>query len=78
MIHKVITTISHLSQSQVATCKDKQHLTVIMYKYTLREETGSKDETFFDSRAWLDSDCEDDFFRVNGDFTPSPEGFYQA
>ncbi|OMO85325.1 hypothetical protein CCACVL1_10269 [Corchorus capsularis] len=32
---------------------------------------GSKDETFFDSRAWLDSDCEDDFFSVNGDFTPS-------
>ncbi|OMO92982.1 hypothetical protein COLO4_17171 [Corchorus olitorius] len=27
---------------------------------------GSKDETFFDSRAWLDSDCEDDFFSVNG------------
>ncbi|KAK1294891.1 Uncharacterized protein QJS10_CPA16g00988 [Acorus calamus] len=32
---------------------------------------GSKDETFFDSRAWLDSDCEDDFYSVNGDFTPS-------
>ncbi|OAY76710.1 Uncharacterized protein ACMD2_05533 [Ananas comosus] len=32
---------------------------------------GSKEEFFFDSRAWLDSDCEDDFFSVNGDFTPS-------
>ncbi|KAE8735938.1 Myzus persicae-induced lipase 1 isoform 1 [Hibiscus syriacus] len=32
---------------------------------------GSKDETFFDSRAYLDSDCDDDFFSVNGDFTPS-------
>uniref|UniRef100_A0A1D1Y1B7 Uncharacterized protein At3g27210 n=1 Tax=Anthurium amnicola TaxID=1678845 RepID=A0A1D1Y1B7_9ARAE len=32
---------------------------------------GSKDETFFDSRVWLESDCEDDFFSVNGDFTPS-------
>ncbi|XWS32648.1 hypothetical protein CRYUN_Cryun22dG0008200 [Craigia yunnanensis] len=32
---------------------------------------GSKDETFFDSQAWLDSDCEDDFLSVNGDFTPS-------
>ncbi|XP_022774270.1 uncharacterized protein At3g27210-like isoform X1 [Durio zibethinus] len=32
---------------------------------------GSKDETFFDSRPYLDSDCEDDFFSVNGDFTPS-------
>ncbi|MQM18592.1 hypothetical protein Taro_051587 [Colocasia esculenta] len=32
---------------------------------------GGKDEIFFESRAWLDSDCEDDFFSVNGDFTPS-------
>ncbi|KAJ0972664.1 hypothetical protein J5N97_020623 [Dioscorea zingiberensis] len=31
---------------------------------------GSKEEIFFDSRAWLDSDCED-FYSVNGDFTPS-------
>ncbi|XVF57825.1 hypothetical protein PTKIN_Ptkin07bG0013700 [Pterospermum kingtungense] len=35
------------------------------------KDSGSKDETFFDSRVWLDSDCEDDFFSVNGDFTPS-------
>jgi len=27
---------------------------------------GSKDEVFFESRAWLDSDCEDDFYSVNG------------
>uniref|UniRef100_A0A0D9V9L2 Uncharacterized protein n=1 Tax=Leersia perrieri TaxID=77586 RepID=A0A0D9V9L2_9ORYZ len=33
--------------------------------------SGSKDEMFFDSRGWLDSDCEDDFYSVNGDFTPS-------
>ncbi|KAL3813886.1 hypothetical protein ACJIZ3_015154 [Penstemon smallii] len=32
---------------------------------------GSKDEDFFDSQPWLDSDCEDDFLSVNGDFTPS-------
>ncbi|XP_027358605.1 uncharacterized protein At3g27210-like [Abrus precatorius] len=32
---------------------------------------GSKEEAFFDSKPWLDSDCEDDFFSVNGDFTPS-------
>jgi len=32
---------------------------------------GSKEETFFDSQAWLDSDCDDDFLSVNGDFTPS-------
>lgn len=34
-------------------------------------EIGSKEETFFESQAWLDSDCDDDFFSVNGDFTPS-------
>jgi hypothetical protein len=27
---------------------------------------GSKEETFFDSQAWLESDCEDDYFSVNG------------
>ncbi|KAG0459823.1 hypothetical protein HPP92_022951 [Vanilla planifolia] len=32
---------------------------------------GSKDEMFFDTRVWLDSDCDDDFYSVNGDFTPS-------
>ncbi|KAL7145945.1 hypothetical protein ABFS83_06G008200 [Erythranthe nasuta] len=32
---------------------------------------GSKDEAFFDSQPWLESDCEDDFVSVNGDFTPS-------
>ncbi|CAL9150822.1 uncharacterized protein At3g27210-like [Musa acuminata AAA Group] len=30
-----------------------------------------KEDIFFDSRAWLDSDCEDDFLSVNGEFTPS-------
>ncbi|CAL4945901.1 unnamed protein product [Urochloa decumbens] len=34
-------------------------------------DSGGKDEVFFESRAWLDSDCEDDFYSVNGDFTPS-------
>ncbi|KAH9792027.1 hypothetical protein KPL71_003965 [Citrus sinensis] len=34
-------------------------------------DLGSKEETFFDSQPWLDSDCEDDFYSVNGDFTPS-------
>ncbi|KAL7106668.1 hypothetical protein ACP275_06G008200 [Erythranthe tilingii] len=33
--------------------------------------SGSKDEAFFDSQPWLESDCEDDFVSVNGDFTPS-------
>ncbi|XP_058093261.1 uncharacterized protein At3g27210-like [Magnolia sinica] len=36
-----------------------------------RRDFGSKEETFFDTRAWLDSDCEDDFYSINGDFTPS-------
>ncbi|XP_030450376.1 uncharacterized protein At3g27210-like [Syzygium oleosum] len=34
-------------------------------------EYGSKEDVFFDSKPWLESDCEDDFFSVNGDFTPS-------
>ncbi|KAG6390094.1 hypothetical protein SASPL_151574 [Salvia splendens] len=32
---------------------------------------GSKDDAFFDSQPWLESDCEDEFLSVNGDFTPS-------
>ncbi|OWM74004.1 uncharacterized protein At3g27210-like isoform X1 [Punica granatum] len=35
------------------------------------QNSGSKEDIFFDSRQWLDSDSEDDFFSVNGDFTPS-------
>ncbi|KAA8548223.1 hypothetical protein F0562_004516 [Nyssa sinensis] len=38
---------------------------------TTFRDFGSKEETFFDSQPWLESDCEDDFFSVNGDFTPS-------
>lgn len=34
-------------------------------------EFSSKEETFFDSHAWLDSDCEDDFVSVDGDLTPA-------
>ncbi|KAL8153021.1 hypothetical protein V2J09_010781 [Rumex salicifolius] len=32
---------------------------------------GSKEESFFDSQPWLESDCDDDFYSVRGDFTPS-------
>ncbi|TVU13908.1 hypothetical protein EJB05_37344 [Eragrostis curvula] len=34
-------------------------------------ENGSKDESFFEARPWLDSDSDDDFYSVRGDFTPS-------
>ncbi|KAH0461114.1 hypothetical protein IEQ34_008689 [Dendrobium chrysotoxum] len=34
-------------------------------------EFGSKEEIFFDSKALLDTDCEDEFLSVNEDFTPS-------
>nr|DAD30596.1 TPA_asm: hypothetical protein HUJ06_009447 [Nelumbo nucifera] len=37
---------------------------------TTIRDFGSKEETFFDSQPWLESDCEDDFFSVN-EFTPS-------
>lgn len=32
---------------------------------------GSKQDMFFDTRGWLDSDCEDDYYSVKGEFTPS-------
>lgn len=32
---------------------------------------GSKEEAFFDSQPWVESDGEDDYFSVRGDFTPS-------
>ncbi|CAI0456910.1 unnamed protein product [Linum tenue] len=32
---------------------------------------GSKEDTFFDSQPWLESDGEDDFQSVRGNFTPS-------
>ncbi|VAH31714.1 unnamed protein product [Triticum turgidum subsp. durum] len=35
------------------------------------EPGGSRDESFFEARPWLDSDSEDDFQSVRGDFTPS-------
>ncbi|XP_047064415.1 uncharacterized protein At3g27210-like [Lolium rigidum] len=35
------------------------------------ENGGSRDESFFEARPWLDSDSEDDFQSVRGDFTPA-------
>lgn len=39
--------------------------------HLINDKFGSKEENFFDSQAWLDSDCDDDFLSVNGEFTPS-------
>ncbi|KAL5973022.1 hypothetical protein ACLOJK_039829 [Asimina triloba] len=36
-----------------------------------RDLESSRDDAYFDSQAWLESDCEDDFLSVNGDLTPS-------
>uniref|UniRef100_A0A7C8YMX9 Uncharacterized protein n=1 Tax=Opuntia streptacantha TaxID=393608 RepID=A0A7C8YMX9_OPUST len=30
---------------------------------------GSREETFYDTQAWLESDCDDDFYSVDGDFS---------
>ncbi|KAF0931841.1 hypothetical protein E2562_005804 [Oryza meyeriana var. granulata] len=43
--------------------------------YSLIFDSGSKDGMFFDSRAWLDSNCEDDFYSVNGDNATSEHLF---
>ncbi|CAM8982899.1 unnamed protein product [Rhodiola kirilowii] len=32
---------------------------------------GSKEDVFFESQPWLESDGDDDFYSVNGDMTPS-------
>ena len=37
---------------------------------------GSKDEAFFDSQPWLESDCEDDFLSVNGGKKPTQQAKY--
>ncbi|KMZ72997.1 hypothetical protein ZOSMA_156G00460 [Zostera marina] len=36
---------------------------------TVDSDTGSKEEYFFDTKVYMDSD-DDDFFSVNGDYTP--------
>ncbi|KAL6508196.1 hypothetical protein OROHE_021738 [Orobanche hederae] len=38
--------------------------------------SGSKDEAFFDSQPWLESDCEDDFLSVNGGGFPDDKRNY--
>ncbi|KAL2320278.1 hypothetical protein Fmac_029247 [Flemingia macrophylla] len=34
-------------------------------------DNDGNEEAYFDSKAWLDSDCDDDFYSVKGEFTPS-------
>uniref|UniRef100_A0A7N0TTV7 Uncharacterized protein n=1 Tax=Kalanchoe fedtschenkoi TaxID=63787 RepID=A0A7N0TTV7_KALFE len=51
--------------------KDRPLPTVVELPKASSNSYGSKDEAFFDSQPWLDSDCDDDFYSVNGDFTPS-------
>ncbi|WOH05021.1 hypothetical protein DCAR_0624433 [Daucus carota subsp. sativus] len=54
--------------------KTQNHLIIpspVKHKSSSVPPTGSKDETFFDTNVWLDSDCDDDFMSVNGEFTPS-------
>ncbi|KAG2307820.1 hypothetical protein Bca52824_027568 [Brassica carinata] len=50
-------------------------VTQVKYRWSFssskRSFGNSKDETFFDTNQWLQSDSEDDFFSVNGEFTPS-------
>lgn len=50
--------------------KEKESRNPIQSPSVLKD-FGSKEDAFFDSQAWIDSDCEDDFYSVNGDFTPS-------
>ncbi|KAF7096807.1 hypothetical protein CFC21_098704 [Triticum aestivum] len=38
---------------------------------TIAGYASSRDEAFYEASPWLDSDCEDDFFSVNGDATPA-------
>ncbi|XP_057721178.1 uncharacterized protein At3g27210-like [Arachis stenosperma] len=47
------------------------HRSTTTTSFTDYDKNASKEEAFFDSKAWLDSDCEDDFYSVKGEFTPS-------
>ncbi|XP_008231142.1 PREDICTED: uncharacterized protein At3g27210 isoform X1 [Prunus mume] len=49
----------------------KSHWSPSRSATAFRDYAGSREEAFFDTKPWLDSDCEDDFYSVNGDFTPS-------
>ncbi|GJN35093.1 hypothetical protein PR202_gb23826 [Eleusine coracana subsp. coracana] len=51
------------------------HLGTVDYgkqSYSFETSVGSSiDDTFFEAYPWLDSDCDDEFYSVNGDLTPA-------
>lgn len=47
------------------------NVTEIQRAHTKSESYGSKDEAYFDSVAVWESDCDEDFFSINGDILPS-------
>ncbi|GJT67666.1 hypothetical protein Tco_1019146 [Tanacetum coccineum] len=52
-------------------CRSLTNLDVLVVWLFCSTSVCSKEETFFDSQTWLDSDCDDEFMSVNGEFTPS-------
>lgn len=42
------------------------HIFCLKLNHLVDLNAGSKEENFFDSQAWLESDCEDDFYSVRG------------
>eukprot|EP00262_Sarcandra_glabra_P014839 TRINITY_DN442_c0_g1_i1.p1 TRINITY_DN442_c0_g1~~TRINITY_DN442_c0_g1_i1.p1 ORF type:complete len:241 (+),score=38.21 TRINITY_DN442_c0_g1_i1:118-840(+) len=65
------------SPSDEKPCNGENQISELNFKHSsssprvATRDFGSKEESFFDTQAWLESDCEDDFLSVNGDFTPS-------
>ncbi|KAL9331229.1 hypothetical protein ACSQ67_000839 [Phaseolus vulgaris] len=65
--------MKHLTLSLDSKAEDfwSPSLSTTTFSVTDCGDVDGKDESFFDSKAWLDSDCEDDFYSVKGEFTPS-------
>ncbi|KAI7741934.1 hypothetical protein M8C21_024313, partial [Ambrosia artemisiifolia] len=70
-VNHVVTPCSLTKEQQPSIISD--NVAVKPQSVPLHSKTVSRDieETFFDSQAWLDSDCESDFMSVDGEFTPS-------
>ncbi|PON50623.1 hypothetical protein PanWU01x14_221560 [Parasponia andersonii] len=58
-----------IRDNSVSSQHQKPELCVKPHMASFREPS-SREDMFFDSHAWLESDCED-YFSVNGDVTPS-------